>query len=363
MLYLKRLESSVTALRISFERQRNFQEKFLQLLRRGRLLDSASYRKIFVWAQSDESGEDEPEVEELIDALPEVNGRAYNLDAVAQAVQADVDAIDGVLRKMQAAFGDDVAAKDAKLRELKKRLCGELKGKKVVVFTYFKDTARYLYHELGGHDSRGGRKPAGEKFLRQLGHERMRIVDSIVKPDERRDIIKRFSPNSNDVAQTDSLRHEELDLLIATDVLSEGQNLQDADTVINYDLHWNPVRMIQRAGRIDRIGSLFDMVHLYNFFPEDKLEDLLNLMKRLREKIDAISRTVGIDAKVLDELVNPKDFNALRDIEAGKKDVIDDLEAQADWTRAKSSSRLCWTFSNASGAKSWRVSRTAWAVD
>ncbi|MCS6858969.1 MAG: helicase-related protein [Abditibacteriales bacterium] len=331
MLYLKRLESSVTALRISFERQRDFQAKFLELLQRGKLLDSAHYRKIFVWAQSDESGEDEPDVKELINSLPEVDAKEYDLEDIRQAVQTDIAAIDGVLKKMQAAFGDDIAAKDAKLRGLKELLCTELKGKKVVVFTYFKDTARYLYHELGGPDRYGKRKPAGEEFLRRLGHERLRIVDSIVKPDERRDIIKRFSPNSND-AQHLKGTDEELDLLIATDVLSEGQNLQDADTVINYDLHWNPVRMIQRAGRIDRIGSPFAVVHLYNFFPEDKLEDLLNLMKRLREKIDNIRRTVGVDAKVLDpsELVDPKDFNALRDIEAEKQQVVDELEAQAE---------------------------------
>jgi hypothetical protein len=123
-----------------------------------------------------------------------------------------------------------------------------------------------------------------------------------------------------------------LDLLISTDVLSEGQNLQDADTVINYDLHWNPVRMIQRAGRIDRIGSPHDVVHLYNFFPEDKLEDLLNIMRRLRAKMDDIRRTVGLDAKVLDpsELVDPKDFNALRDIADENGDIVEELEAMSE---------------------------------
>ena len=331
MLYLKRLESSLTSLRISLERQYNFQERFLQLLRQGKLLNSANYRRIFVWASADDSGEDEPDVEQFIAALPEVDAKAYNLEAIARGVQADMDAISGVLQKMQRQFGDDVGAKDAKLHELKTRLTGELKGKKVVVFTYFKDTARYLYHELGGRDARGQRKPSGEEFLRDLGHERLRIVDSIVRPKERHDIIKRFAPISNDAAEIKGT-DEELDLLISTDVLSEGQNLQDADTVINYDLHWNPVRMIQRAGRIDRIGSPHDVVRLYNFFPEDRLEDLLNIMRRLRGKIDDIRRTVGLDVKVLDpsELVTPKDFNALRDIADEKGGVIDELEAMSE---------------------------------
>jgi hypothetical protein len=159
----------------------------------------------------------------------------------------------------------------------------------------------------------------------------LRIVDSIVKPKERHDIIKRFAPISNNAVEIKGT-DEELDLLISTDVLSEGQNLQDADTVINYDLHWNPVRMIQRAGRIDRIGSLHDVVHLYNFFPEDRLEDLLNIMRRLRAKIDDIRCTVGLDAKVLDpsELVDPKDFNALRDIADEKGEIVDELEAMSE---------------------------------
>jgi hypothetical protein len=270
-------------------------------------------------------------VEQFIATLPQVDARAYELEAIEQAVQADMNAIGGVLQKMQRQFGDNVDVKDSKLHELKTRLTGELKGKKVVVFTYFKDTARYLYHELSGRDARGQRKPFSEKFLRDLGHERMRIVDSIVKPKERHDIIKRFAPISNDSVEIKGT-DEELDLLISTDVLSEGQNLQDADTVINYDLHWNPVRMIQRTGRIDRIGSPHDVVHLYNFFPEDKLEDLLNIMRRLRAKIDDIRRTVGLDAKVLDpsELVDPKDFNALRDIADEKSEIVDELEAMSE---------------------------------
>jgi len=331
ILYLKRLESSLTSLRISFERQYGFQERFLQLLEQGRLLNSASYRRIFTWTGTDDMGEDEPDLEQLIADLPTLDTEAYDTEEITLAIQADMDAIGGVLKKISLHFGDDVGAEDSKLHQLKGLLLGELRGRKVVVFTYFKDTARYLYHELGGRDATGRRKPRGEVFLSRLGHERIRIVDSIVKPRERYDIIRRFAPISNNadgVAGTD----DEIDLLISTDVLSEGQNLQDADTVINYDLHWNPVRMIQRAGRIDRIGSLYDLVHLYNFFPEDKLEDLLNIMKGLQAKIEAIRRTVGMDAKILDpsEVVEPRDFNTIRDIAREKNEVVDELEAQSE---------------------------------
>jgi len=331
ILYLKRLESSLISLRISLGRQYGFQKRFLELLKEGRLLNSASYRRIFAWVGADDSVEYEPDVEQFIADLPEVRAEDYDLEAITQAVQADMNAIGGVLQNIQLRFGDDIGAMDAKIHQLKELLLGELKGKKVIVFTYFKDTARYLYHELGGRDVSGSRRPQGEEFLHQLGHERVRIVDSIVRPRERYDIIKRFAPVSN---EADDIKgtEQELDLLISTDVLSEGQNLQDADTVINYDLHWNPVRMIQRAGRIDRIGSLYDLVHLYNFFPEDKLEDLLNIMKGLQAKIEDIRRTVGLDAKILDpsEVVDPKDFNTIRDIAKEKKEVVDDLEAQSE---------------------------------
>ncbi|WP_307811446.1 C-terminal helicase domain-containing protein [Ktedonospora formicarum] len=88
-----------------------------------------------------------------------------------------------------------------------------------------------------------------------------------------------------------------MQVLISTDVLSEGQNLQDAGVVINYDLHWNPVRLIQRAGRVDRIGSSFAHIMLYNVFPEADLESLLGLIQKLSTRIAQIDQTVGLDAK------------------------------------------------------------------
>ena len=88
-------------------------------------------------------------------------------------------------------------------------------------------------------------------------------------PKERESLIKAFAPASNeagDIAGTD----KEVDIMISTDVLSEGQNLQDCGVLLNYDLHWNPMRMVQRAGRIDRIGSKHDVLWIYNMFPEGK---------------------------------------------------------------------------------------------
>ncbi|MBM4464010.1 MAG: hypothetical protein FJ014_00320 [Chloroflexi bacterium] len=322
-LYLKRLESSVAALRISLERQRRFQHRFLEQLRAGRLLDSSSFRHLesivrrmagedtdVEWEEADE--ELQTLIAEVLAELPEIDLRGYDLAAIEMAVTNDIEALGEVCRKLEPL----TAAKDDKLAALKALLTGELHGRKVVVFTYFKDTARYLYREL--------RKDAD--FLRSLGHTRLSITDGGIKPQERKDRIIRFAPKAHeheDIRGTE----REIDLLISTDVLSEGQNLQDADTVVNYDLHWNPVRMVQRAGRIDRIGSEYYVVYSYNFIPEDALESLIRLMQRLRERLEAINRAGLLDAPVMGELPTPQDFNALRRIAQADQTIWSELES------------------------------------
>ena len=220
-LYLKRLESSVEALKISLVRQKDFQKKFLELLEKNKLLDTSTYRKIFIWNGVDD--QENEDVEEAISQLPEADPNLYDLDTFKKFVGEDVKVLDGVIRKLEKIE----AQEDDKLKELKKLLIGELKGKKVVIFTYFKDTARYLYHQLGGRLEDGKRLPEGEIFLKELGHERISIVDSIVDPGERKDRIIRFAPEANVANEKirDSIKgtDREIDLLISTDVLSEGQ--------------------------------------------------------------------------------------------------------------------------------------------
>jgi len=322
-LYLKRLESSVAALRISLERQRRFQDRFLEQLRAGRLLDSSSFRHLesivrrmagedtdVEWEEADE--EIQTLIAEVLAELPEIDASGYDLAAIEAAVTKDIEALEEVSRKLEPL----TAAEDTKLAVLKTLLTGELHGRKVVVFTYFKDTARYLYRELRNDAS----------FLRSLGHTRLSITDGGIKPQERKDRIIRFAPKAHDHPEIRGTERE-INLLLSTDVLSEGQNLQDADTVVNYDLHWNPVRMVQRAGRIDRIGSDYDVVYSYNFIPEDALESLIRLMQRLRERLEAINRAGLLDAPVLGELPTPQDFNALRRIAQADQTVWSELES------------------------------------
>jgi hypothetical protein len=114
--------------------------------------------------------------------------------------------------------------------------------------------------------------------------------------------------------------------MISTDVLSEGQNLQDCGILINYDLHWNPTRMVQRAGRIDRIGSKFDTILIQNMFPDAGLEDLLKLVEKLSAKIQSIDQTGFLDASVLGEIVHPRNFNTLERIRDEDGKVVEEQE-------------------------------------
>lgn len=121
-----------------------------------------------------------------------------------------------------------------------------------------------------------------------------------------------------------------MQILVSTDVLSEGQNLQDCGIIINYDLHWNPVKMIQRNGRINRLGSTFNLVKIHNFLPEGQLEQFLKLIQRLQDKIKIIGGSVGIDSSILGETITDRQFGLMTDIYSAdsnkQKDAIEKLE-------------------------------------
>jgi len=185
------------------------------------------------------------------------------------------------------------------------------------VFTTYKDTAEYLGRAFREHPGLG------------LEGQRLEVLHGGVAPETRGNVVERFAPVASKKAElVDS--PDGVDVLISTDVLSEGQNLQDADCVVNYDLHWNPTRMVQRVGRIDRLGSAHGEITVHNFFPEEGLDDLLGLIERLATKIEAIDRNVGLEASILGEKVNPREFNALKRIEDQDQSVTGELEAEID---------------------------------
>ncbi|MBI3960670.1 MAG: helicase [Chloroflexi bacterium] len=323
--FLKRLESSLSAFEVSVQRQQRFQTRFFDLLQQGRLLDSPSHRRIL--ALEDEVAPSE-NVDDIIDSLPTVTASNYDLDAIRESVQQDLD----IFAELQAWIdliregSGGMAGQDAKLAAIKAELAGSLKGQKVLVFTYYHDTARFLYESLR----------TDADWQTDAGSPRLELITGATSGPERARIVRHFAPNAN-TADTDEgwaerkqLLLAEVQLLISTDVLSEGQNLQDAGVLINYDLHWNPVRMIQRAGRIDRLGTNFPLLTIYNCFPDAGLEKLLGLVGRLQRRIADIDRTVGLDASVLGEIVTPKSLEDLRRIKAQDRAILDEYERASE---------------------------------
>ena len=329
--YLKRFESSIEAFRISVSRALTFIKTFESYILDGRVLRSSDFRKTLRYISTEDDEDDvtrsladeidaSDEAHTILDEMESVNPADYDLRRLHSAVQHDIDVLTKIWNKVKDIDPD----KDAKLVRFKELLRGELRGKKVLVFSYYKDTARYLYKHLGHPDN-----PAALEFCDQLGGVTMRRMDSGTQPKDRTHVIQCFAPVANNKpewAGTD----REIDIMISTDVLSEGQNLQDCGYLVNYDLHWNPTRMVQRAGRIDRIGTRFDTLWIYNMFPDEGLEKLLRLVESLMRKIDDINRAGFLDASVLGETVNPQNFNALRKICEEDGPIIEEEEQFAE---------------------------------
>jgi SNF2 family DNA or RNA helicase len=192
---------------------------------------------------------------------------------------------------------------DAKLLELKKLIAGKAANptinklgqpnKKVLVFTAFADTAEYLFDALASW----AQKELGIHIALVTGGGGNRTTFG--KSDYNQ-ILTNFSPRSKNRDKIPAMRQDgEIDLLIATDCISEGQNLQDCDYLVNYDIHWNPVRIIQRFGRIDRIGSASHTVQLVNFWPTQDLDKYVNLKNRVEARMALVDIAATFEDNIL----------------------------------------------------------------
>ncbi|MCY1165207.1 RNA polymerase-associated protein RapA [compost metagenome] len=185
-------------------------------------------------------------------------------------------------------------------------------NRKLIVFTAFADTASYLYEQLSGW----AKKELGLETALVTGTGR----NQTTLPGLRKDltsILSAFSPRSKE--RPEELAAEgTLDLLIATDCISEGQNLQDCDWLVNYDIHWNPVRIIQRFGRIDRIGSPNERVQLVNFWPNMELEEYINLEQRVSGRMVLLD----ISATGEENLIEQQSGNPMNDLEYRRKQLL-----------------------------------------
>ena len=323
-LYLKRLESSLRAFSISIDRQIQFQERFFNLLTDSKFLDAAANRRLVMLEAMDDSGD---AMSVFHEQLPDIDTAEYDIKAIRWNVENDIRTLKLIQTQAliaQGAQGEDGQRRDVKLAQVKALLAGDLAGRKVLLFSYYLDTAQYVYDSLMSDkdwlkawEQRAGRPPEIE------------VIHGGTDSFRRELLVRRFAPKANTPDGNVAVALDgapEIDLLISTDVLSEGQNLQDAGVIVNYDLHWTPIRMIQRAGRIDRLGSDFDLLHIYNCFPQAGLEALLRLVARLQERIRAIDRTVGLDASVLGELISARSLAQLRALRNQDAGILDELE-------------------------------------
>jgi hypothetical protein len=218
------------------------------------------------------------------------------------------------------------SARDAKLKALREvieqkcRAPLNLGNRKLLVFTAFADTAQYLYRELAVW--------AQQEFGLHAALVTGTGQNQTTLPHLRKDfvsIITAFSPRSKERPE-DLAGDGEIDLLIATDCVSEGQNLQDCDTVVNYDIHWNPVRIIQRFGRIDRLGSSNEHIQLINFWPNLELEEYINLEQRVSGRMVLLD----ISATGEENIIEYQSGDQMNDLEYRRNQLLKLQEAVID---------------------------------
>jgi ERCC4-related helicase len=293
-VFLKRLESSLFSINKSIESYEkkllDFQNKLIKFNKIISVRNLIALNKVIdiyneLNAEEDELDFDIETFEQAEHEFVTIEAHegVFNVEQLKADIEKDLSVVD-ILKKQIALL----IQKDDKIQELAKHL-NQNDDRKVLIFTYFADTLKYLSDQL-------------PKYLVKDKNTEFALGSK----SDIEDYAKRFAPVSKKCQLKGG--EKEIDFLVATDKLSEGQNLQDCGMIVNYDLHWNPVRMIQRNGRINRLGTRHEEIFIYNFRPEEQLESYLQLVRKLQSKIDLIRYTVGTDQSILDEDPTPQDF-------------------------------------------------------
>jgi superfamily II DNA or RNA helicase len=300
-MLFKRLESSVEAFRLTLTRMVRTQRDFLRLLDQG-IVPAGEHAERLLGRGSDLDEDDV--LASLRLATERYDTADFDIERLQRHIESDIRLMEEMLRLVEPI----TAQRDAKLQSLVAGLSSpDMARRKRLIFTQYSDTAAYLYRNLGGPDSGG-------------------TTEVIYGNDVNKSrIVARFAPKANPQVRL-GRGDTEIQTLIATDVLAEGLNMQDCDVVINYDLHWNPVRLIQRFGRIDRIGSEHEHIYGYNFLPETGIDRNLGLTQVLQNRIQEIHQTIGEDAAILDqtEQINPTAMYAIYESRTGDIERYED---------------------------------------
>ena len=300
---LKRLESSIHSFRLTltslWDNNANTLSKINAFNKTGKAVNVDDLTK-----QMEDLEVDDDDLPTLSDS--EIGNKVkislgdMDLPSWEHDLQVDMRIIDDLLISMNKV----VPADDTKLQHLKSLILDKLANpinlgnKKILPFTAFSDTADYLYANLA------------PEFLEVHNLHSAMVTGSaapkstLKKPYDFQELLTLFSPRSKEKNIVLPLEPAEIDLLIGTDCISEGQNLQDCDYLINYDIHWNPVRIIQRFGRIDRIGSTNDKIQLVNYWPDISLDEYINLKERVESRMMIADVTATGDDNVLSAQAN-----------------------------------------------------------
>ena len=305
---LKRFESSAAAFRKTIEKMAGEHELFLEALSKGKVITTAFLQEI--------SGDDESAFEALLDASEEtLPSGLYDINALRRDVQHDLD----ILRALAEEAAKIRPDRDPKLLALVEQLIAiaqqarkeavgdeeELQLRKVLIFSFFADTVAWINEHL---PKLATKHPDLKPYL-----GRMAAVSGSNIPGgiDREKAVFGFAPIS--ARAPAGLGADIYDILISTDVLAEGMNLQQARHIINYDMPWNPMRLVQRHGRIDRIGSPHNRVFLRTVFPADRLDELLNLEQRILRKLAQAARSIGVGSPIEHGAVGEQVFAETRE--------------------------------------------------
>ena len=288
---LKRLESSVNSFRLTLIRITDYIEQTLAVIDRHENIGT-----IDVTSFTDDLDSTDSENDPFVGKKSKINLKDIDVVRWSNDLRHDHE----ILKLLLLMLKDITPAHDCKLQmlvsDLKEKFLHPINegNKKVLIFTAFADTADYIYEQLA------------ERIKKETGLHVGLITGStdgrctIPKfPLSFNNVLTYFSPISKDRSTLFPKATEDIDVLIATDCISEGQNLQDCDYLINYDIHWNPVRIIQRFGRVDRIGSKNDVIQLVNYWPDMELDKYIELKGRVESRMKATVLTSTGDDNLL----------------------------------------------------------------
>ena len=293
MQLLKRLESSVNSFRLTLERMKVLMEETIdtiKIFKKGDKQSTIDDYETFIGDEDEENftiGKKKNKI--LLEDMDYISWQ--------QEIEEDLDIINLLLTMLESITPEH----DSKLQQLREDLINKFHNpinpgnKKVIIFTAFSDTAVYLYDNLAD----AIKEKYGLNVALVTGTVEARSTLKLREKLDFNKVLTLFSPISKEAETLYPHLHEYIDVLIATDCISEGQNLQDCDYLINYDIHWNPVRIIQRFGRIDRIGSKNDVIQLVNYWPDIELDKYIELKGRVESRMKATVLTSTGDDNLL----------------------------------------------------------------